>query len=1065
MRFNKIESCTSLWCRKVKKLSWQWAVVPMLLLSPMAIFGQQRSVQGVVRSVGENTPIPGASVKVLKTGLTTTTDNRGNFSLQVSPGDRLIISYVGFVKQEVVVGENGSIDIQLISDNTTLEDVIVVGYGTQKRMNLTGAVSSVTNKEITVTKNENVINMLTGKLPGVRITQQSGQPGAFESNIDIRGMGEPLIVVDGIPRDKDYFSRMDASEIESVSVLKDASAAVYGVRSANGVLLVTTRRGTAEQGFEIGYSYNQGFQQFLYVPNTVGAADFRRLRNEQIWRNFNNNYPNKLPAIWSDASIEEYLNGTKQSSNYLDASFDKTSPQKQHNLNVNGGNDKVNYFFNLGYMDQMGAYKSKSLNYNRYNFRSNVDIKITDRLKASLDLGGYADETNQPRTDIWAVYKQAWRQRPDIPIYVNDNPLYPNFNMIDNENPVVVTDSKQTGYRKFLRKQFNGILSLDYKIPYIDGLSAKATYNYDFKYNDNTDYRKSYFLYSYTPAVLGPNGEVVTPEKYNAHEKNAPSTIRRSAYPDSHTLMQFSLNYSKSFASKHNVSGLLLFVEEYNKWDSFYAQREIKVNSEYLFAGETKNQLGNMEGIGERSARALVGKANYDYEGKYLAEFSFRYDGSSKFPKNKRWGFFPAASVGWRISEEKFIKDNFKFVNNLKIRGSYGKLGDDRAAGNYPAIFVGYELDQNNLSWMFDRDIIGGAFPTAIPNPNLTWYTSRTANFGVDVDLWNGKFGLTADYFNRNREDLLATRLDLIPGTVGAVLPQENLQSDRTYGYEISLSHRNKINDVNYFITGQISATKNQFKNWVESRAGNSYDHWRNRVANRNKDIWWGKEYDGQFTSYEQIYKHPTQVGSGTLPGDYYYKDWNGDGFINGADDHPIATYNMPVFGYGLNIGGSWKGVDLAMNFQGAAGVYVQYSEVLAAPLQFEGGALTQFLDRWRPKDPNADLFNPGTEWISGYYPSTGSTMAEGTKAVQNAAYLRLKTLEIGYSFPKNWLQSIKVKNLRIYASAYNLFTWTGLKHSDPEHPGSAGGSSSGEIDVYKYPINKTYNIGASIKF
>lgn len=1060
-----INSCSLFWGRRFKQLSWRLAIIPVLSLSLGTVFGQQRNISGTVKSADAK-PLAGATIKNTKTGISTTSDSQGLFSIAASPGDRLQISYVGYLGQEVILENNPTIQVELPNDNTTLEDVVVVGYGTQKKSTLTGAVSSVTNKEITITKNENVVNMLTGKLPGVRITQQTGQPGAFESNIDIRGMGEPLIVVDGIPRDKDYFSRMDANEIESVSVLKDASAAVYGVRSANGVLLVTTRRGSSsDQGFEIGYSYNRGFQQFLYVPNTVGAADFRRLRNEELWRNFNNNYPNRLPATWDEASILEYEDGTKQSSNYLDAAFDKTSPQQQHNLTVNGGSEKVNYFFNLGYMDQMGSYKSKSLNYNRYNLRSNVDVKITDRLKASLDLGGYADETNQPRTDIWAVYKQAWRQRPDIPIYLNNNPLYPNFDMIDNEHPVSVTDAAQTGYRKFLRKQFNGILSLEYKIPYVDGLTAKGTYNYDFKYSDNTDFKKSYPLYSYTPAVLGPNGEIITPEKYNAHEKNAPSSVRRAAYPDSHNLMQFSLNYNKSFGIGHNVSGLLLFVEEYNKWDSFYAQREIKVNSEYLFAGEAKNQLADMEGIGERTARGFVGKFNYDFKGKYLAEFSFRYDGSSKFPKNERWGFFPGASVGWRISEENFIKDNLSFVDNLKIRGSYGVLGDDRSAGNYPSTFVGFALDPNNLGWIFGEDLVSGALPTAIPNPNLTWYTSKTADIGLDVDLWNGLFGMTFDYFNRYRDGLLATRLDLIPGTVGANLPQENLESDRTFGYEISVSHRNRINDLNYFINAQVSTTKSQFQNRIESPAGNSYDHWRNRYADRYKDIWWGKEYDGQFTSYDQIYGHPTQVGSGTLPGDYYYKDWNGDGFINGNDDHPIATFNMPLVNYGFNIGASWRGVDLAMNFQGANKVYTRYIEVLAAPLQFQGGALTQFLDRWRPVDPNADLFNPNTEWVSGYYPSTGSAMAEGTRAIQDASYLRLKTLELGYTFPSNWLESIKVKNFRLYVSAYNLLTWTGMKYSDPEHPGSEGGSSTHMVDTYKYPLNKTYNIGASIKF
>ena len=396
---------------------------------------------------------------------------------------------------------------------------------------------------------------------------------------------------------------------------------------------------------------------------------------------------------------------------------------------------------------------------------------------------------------------------------------------------------------------------------------------------------------------------------------------------------------------------------------------------------------------------------------------------------------------------------------------SYGKLGDDRSAGNYPSTIVGYALEPNETGWIFGGNLVNGALPTAIPNPNLTWYTSKTADVGLDLDLWNGKLGVTFDYFNRNRSGLLATSLDLIPGTVGANLPQENLESDRTFGYEIALTHRNKINEFNYFINAQVSSTKSQFVDRVESKAGNSYDNWRNRNSNRYKDIWWGKDYAGQFGSYDQIYNHPTLVTSGTLPGDYYYEDWNGDGLINDADNHPIATYNMPLINYGFNVGGSWRGFDVAMNFQGAAKVYVQYTEVLAGPLQFDGGALTQFLDRWRPLDGTADLFNPRTQWTSGYYPSTGSPMAEGTRAVQNASYLRLKTLELGYSFPKEWLQAIKVKNFRIYASAYNLFTWTGLKYSDPEHPGAAGGSSSGEIDVYKYPINKTYNIGASIKF
>lgn len=1040
----------------------------MSLLIPTMAFSQTKMLQGVVKDALDE-PIIGASVVVAGTKAGTVTDLDGKFSIEAGTKDKVSISYIGYLKQDVSVGNNTNLTIILKEDNTQLEDVIVVGYGTQKKATLTGAVASVSSKEMAMTKNENVVNMLAGKIPGVRITQLSAQPGEFDSKIDIRGMGEPLIVVDGIPRDKDYFSRMDAAEIESVSVLKDASAAIYGVRSANGVLLVTTKRGESSPNgkFDISYSVNMGWQQFLYVPNTVNAVDYMKLKNEQVRHNFDRNYMNQEPLQFSEADMQPYIDGTKKSSDYVDASFDKTAPQIQHNLSVNGGNGKINYFFNLGYMKQTGAYKSGDLNYNRWNFRSNVDAKITDRLKAQVNISGYMDEKNQPRTDIWAIYKQAWRQRPNVPIYVNDNPAYPNFDMIDNENPVAVTDASLTGYRKDIGRSFNGTLALTYDIPGIKGLSAKGLYSYDFKYLDKTDHKKSYYLYSYTPAEYGQNGEIVKPESYNPHLKNSPTTTRRESFPDYKTLMQLSLNYKATFGEDHNVGGLFLYEEEYSSWDSYYAQREILVASEYLSAGEDLRQLAGMYGIGERSSRAFVGKFNYDYRGKYMAEFSFREDASSKFPKDSRWGFFPSASVGWRLSEENFIKENasLAFINNIKLRASYGKLGDDRSAGDYPPIYVGYNLEPNDRGWMYNGILVGGVIPTAIPNINLTWYTSKTRNFGLDFDLWNGLLGGTVEYFRRDREGLLDNAGTVIPGTVGAVLPQENLKTDRTSGVELSLTHRNKIGEVSYFVNAQVSSTRNEHRFNNESKAGNSYDNWRNRYTNRYSDIWWGEGHGGQFTSYDQIYNHNVLTGSGTVPGDYYNQDWNNDGVINGNDVHPIATYNMPLINYGITLGAEWRGVDLSLNFQGAENVYTQYTEVLASPLQFEGGALTQFLDRWHPVDPNADIFDPATKWISGYYPTTGSSTGVGEITIQDASYLRLKTIELGYNFPKRLIDRFGIKGLRVYFSGYNLLTFTGLKYTDPEHPGSAGGAASDAIDVYKYPVNKSYNIGASIKF
>ncbi|MBF0575023.1 SusC/RagA family TonB-linked outer membrane protein [Dysgonomonas sp. GY617] len=1040
----------------------------MSLLIPALAFSQTKMFQGVVKD-SQDEPIIGASVIVVGSKTGTVTDLDGKFSIQVSPQSRISISYIGYLRQEISVGNNFNQTIVLKEDNTQLDDVVVVGYGTQKKATLTGAVSSIDSRELTLTRNENVVNMLAGKIPGVRISQLSAQPGEFDTKIDIRGMGEPLIVVDGIPRDKDYFSRMDPSEIASVSVLKDASASIYGVRSSNGVLLITTKMGTSNPDgkFDISYSINRGWQQFLYVPNTVNAIDYMRLKNEQIRRNFDSNYMNQQPLQFSDADIQPYLDGTKKTSNYVDAAFNKTSPQVQHNLNVNGGNGKINYFLNLGYMDIEGAYKSGDLNYNRWNFRSNVDAKISDRLKVQVNLSGFMDEKNQPRTDIWAIYKQAWRQKPTVPIYVNDNPLYPNFDMIDNENPVAVIDANLTGYRKDVGRTFNGIMALTYDVPGVKGLTAKGLYSYDFKHTDKTDYKKAYYLYSYTPAEYGQNGEIIKAESYNPHLRNSPTTVRRESFPDYKTLMQLSLNYSRSFNDAHNVSGLFLYEEEYASWDSFYAQREILVASQYLSAGEDLRQLAGMYGIGERASRAWVGKFNYDYKGKYLAEFSFRNDASSKFPKDSRWGFFPAGSLGWRLSEENFIKENssLSFINNIKLRASYGKLGDDRSAGDYPPIYVGYNLEPNDRGWIYNGVLVGGVIPTAIPNINLTWYTSKTRNFGLDFDLWNGLLGGTAEYFQRDREGLLDNAGTVIPGTVGAVLPQENLKTDRTFGVELALTHRNKIRDFSYFVNGQISTTRNQYRFNNESKAGNSYDNWRNRNTNRYADIWWGKGYGGQFTNYNQIYNHSTLTSSGTVPGDYYYEDWNGDGVINGNDDYPIATYNLPLINYGIILGGEWKGIELSFIFQGTANVYTQYTEVLASPLQFDGGALTQFLDRWHPEDRNADIFDPSTKWVSGYYPTTGSSTGEGKVTIRDASYLRLKTVEVGYSFPQKTIGRFGIKGLRVYFNGYNLLTFTGLKYTDPEHPGSAGGASSSEIDVYKYPVNKTYNIGASIKF
>ena len=1051
--------------RRKTRVSWKPIMIALLcILIVLPLSAQNRAVRGTVSdATGE--PVIGASVRVNGTTRGTITDLDGQFTIDASSSEKLTISFIGYM-DAIVTASSTNLTITLKEDSKVLDEVVVVGYGTQKKATLTGAVSAINNKEMVVTKNENVVNMLTGKVPGVRITQSSSQPGEYNNKIDIRGMGSPLIVVDGIPRDQDYFSRMDANEIENVSVLKDASAAIYGIRAANGVILVTTRKGEATGGkFDITFSANYGWQQFLYVPETASAVDHMLLVNEKQYNAFGSStYPIRTPGKYTWDEMLEYSTGRKQGTNWTKELFKDNVPQQQYNVSLNGGAEKITYFFNLGYLKQEGSYRSGSLNYDRWNFRGNVDANITKRLKASIQTSGYMDEKNQPFTDIWTVYKRAWTYKPTSQPWLNGDHSMPGFDteMLETENPVATSDSRFTGYRREKRVNFNGSMALTYDIPGVKGLNARAFYSYDYYTTNNTDLKRLYNLYK-----LGSEGEI------EPFTRNEDPYLRRTTNPAYGTIMQLSLNYANKFGD-HSVSGLVLFEEQYNNWDSFYAQRVMLLDGEELIYGEDSEQLAFMGGAGEKTRQAIVGRVNYDYKGRYMADFSFRYDGSSSFPKGSRWGFFPAVSAGWRISEEIFMKEWVPFLTNLKIRASYGEMGDDEAAGTYPQTAVAYEI-KDNIGYFYNGKYMSGVSATAIPNPDLTWYTAKTYNLGIDFDLWNQKLSGTVEVFKRKRDGLLATSSAVIPGTVGASMPNENIESDQTFGWEISLGHRNRIPSigVTYWVNGQVSATKNRWDHKLDSQAGNSMRNWyRTNVSGRNKDIWFAYEEGGRFSDYYQIRYHGTtgaNLGQGTLPGDYYYKDWNGDGIINDDDKHPVASFNLPVFNYGLTMGAEWKGIDLSMNWQGAAGVYNSYGEVFAEVAPFNGGAVLDiYKDRWHTLNPTDDPWNPNTQWISGLYPATGHSFTTGTTGIQNTSYVRLKTLELGYTLPKVWLRRAGVQDLRVYVNAYNLLTITGLDNIDPERPGERGGANKNDekgVLFYNYPVNRTFNIGATIKF
>jgi len=462
---------------------------------------QQKTIKGKVIDNETLEVLPGVNVLIKGTTIGKTTDVNGEFSIDI-PNDDVILtfSFIGYVAQEVTVKGMTEINVSMNAALTGLEEVVVVGYGTQKKATLTGAVVSIKSEDLVVTKTDNVVNMLTGKLTGVRIAQKNSAPGEYNSIIDIRGMGTPLFVVDGITRDQAYFSRMDASEIDNISVLKDGSAAIYGLRAANGVILITTKSGTAQDGkVDITYSGNYAIQQFLKVPNGVPALDYMMLRNENVWQNFNNNYLVRQPAYFTEADMQPYIDG-KPSYDWMGAVFNKSTPEQQHSLNIDGGSDKLRYFMNLSYFTQEGSYSSRDYFTERWNFRLNVDAQITKRLKAKVLVGAIMDETNRPNGTGWTTYKSAWLMRPDIPIYANDNPLYLNGEtpgLYNGDNMVAKINSDIVGYSISKNRRLNGTLQLNYDIPGVKGLSAKGSFDYSQSLPDNTDYKKSYSLYVY----------------------------------------------------------------------------------------------------------------------------------------------------------------------------------------------------------------------------------------------------------------------------------------------------------------------------------------------------------------------------------------------------------------------------------------------------------------------------------------------------------------------------------------------------------------------------------------
>lgn len=998
----------------------------------------------------EGEPIIGASITIKGTTLGANSDIDGKFTLEVASGSELEITYIGFKAQTIKITNQTHLAIKMEEDVTLLSDVVVVGYGVQKKESLTGAISNLKSDDIVKTKAPSLAQAIQGKVAGLRIRQESGEPGAFSSNINIRGFGNPLFIIDGVVRDGSAeFQRLNPEDIESISFLKDATAAIYGMNSANGAIIVTTKKG-AQGKPRITLNANVGISSPTNVPKMANASQYMIMRNEA-------EINSGRPAYISQDELSKWISGAPgyQTVDYYDAIMNDNATQYQTTLSFEGGSDKISYYGSLGYATDNSVLKNDAFKYDKYTFRSNVSLKITKDLTADIKIGGRYDKTNRPWFSFFDIFKSTRVNPPTTALYANDNPEYYN-NLGYQPNPAAMADKDYSGSASDKNKNLQTQFSLEYSLPFLEGLKVKGSVVYDFNSYNYKAIRKGFNTYTYDENT----GD------YSPIGANFPSLVQNNRKEATRLDMQFQATYNKNINKEHNIGATYVFErrEEKNNWMNgerkfdFYTSGEIEHGrpSDQFVSGSSEHQ----------AYLSHIGRLTYDFQSKYLAEFAFRYDGSYRYAPGSRWAFFPSGQIGWRISEEGFIKNNFSFVDNLKIRASAGRSGQD--AGNPFQYFEGYGLNSGGYVFGSDKYTTGVSSPGMINN-NLTWVKVDMYNIGLDLSIFNQLLSMEVDIYQRKRSGLLADRYGSLPNIFGSTLPQENLNSDRTQGIEFTLTHTNKIRDFKYSVSGNfnLARTKNLY---VERGPFNSsWDRWRNQGSDRWNDFIWGYQIDGRFQNFDQINTYPIQNGdngnSKELPGDFIIRDINGDGIINDLDKVPLFWSSTPQVHFGMNIQAEWKGFDFYALFQGSAFYTVQFDEVYAKMLAFKGGNTPEyFFDRWHRADP----YDANSEWIAGEWPAIRLEQDMGSFYTRDseiwrkdASYLRLKTIELGYSFEPKLLRPLGIEKLRVYVNGNNLLTICDpfVKPFDPEK--IEGAYNAG----LNYPLNKSYNFGLTMNF
>jgi len=1013
---------------------------------------QTGTIAGTVTDAESDETLPGVNVVLVGASQGAATNAEGTYSISVEPGRYdLRASFVGYESLtktvDVEAGEKTTLNFALPPSAQQLEDLVVVGYGRQEEQNVSGAISEVETDELTEVSVANNTDKLAGRVPGLVTKQTSGLPGADFRNLSIRGFGDPLVLVDGVEM---RMSQIDPNTIESISVLKDASAAIYGARAGNGVILVETRRGAEGQEPRFNYNSSVTAQRPTRLPEHVNARQYTELLTQaEVF--------NGLPRTFSEREVECYATSGQadgcgdpdlwQSYEWYDALFRTWTPQQQHNLNVQGGTDRVQYFVSGGYLNQSSAFQSGDNSFERWSARSNVDVDVSDQLTAALDLSFRREIRSRPGQSLGQVWTQLHTASPLLPPTLPDTSLAA-VSGFSGRSPLAATQSEKSGFVDDKRNWLNGRLQVEYGVPSVEGLTANAELSYLFRADQNKQFNKPWPVGRYLPEE-----DTVVSE---GQAGPSTSNINEFTFWQQRFLPEASLEYSNSFGA-HALDGLLL-VEWIDESDfNFSASRQNLLSEElpYLFVGadDGKDNAGSASDAGRMS---YVGRLNYTYNDKYILEGTFRADASHKFPSNSRWGFFPSVSAAWRIGQESFVQDRLSAVDELKFRLSFSQSGDDDV-GAFQHL-TGFNI-QDQTYLYGDQNPGRVIAPTGLPNRSITWRSMTQYNVGLDGTLWNGLLGVTADVFYRRTEGIFGTPVADFPSTFGAELPQQNINTQDDRGFELQLTHENDIGDVSYSLSANTSFTRKKYVDWAEEEFD---EEWQRRI-NKLEGKWVRRTVGyvavGTFRDQQEIDQWPVdqdQENNSTLkPGDIKYKDLDGDGEITVRDQRQIGDGSEPNINYGFDLSAQYKGISVSALFQGATMFDIMMGG--RARGGFGNGATPftfQYKHRWTEDNKDAKLPAPVPEQDVNQNNNLWSSFW-----LKDGTYLRLKNLNISYTLPDRWMSPLGIRQLRVYVSGSNLFTFDRLgifsEAIDPESPGFQ--------QLRQYPAHRTIGVGLNL--